>query len=69
MSLKIAEFAVSVDLDKVAQNEPPHLDLQCLPSSHWSFNMIKLGINIFWKFADENFDISFLIVKEWKKES
>ena len=30
---KIAEFANSVDLDEVAQNEPPHLDLHCLPSS------------------------------------
>ena len=30
---KIAEFANSLDLDEVAQNEPPHLDLHCLPSS------------------------------------
>ena len=30
---KIAEFANSVDLDVVAHYEPPHLDLQCLPSS------------------------------------
>ena len=30
---KIAEFAHSVDLDEVAHNEPPHLDLSCLPSS------------------------------------
>ena len=30
---KIAEFAHSVDLDEVAHNEPPHLDLHCLPSS------------------------------------
>ena len=29
---KIAEFANSVDLDEVAHNEPPHLDLHCLPS-------------------------------------
>ena len=29
----MAEFANSVDLDKVAQNEPPHLDIHCLPSS------------------------------------
>ena len=28
---KIAEFANSVDLDEVAHNEPPHLDLHCLP--------------------------------------
>ena len=27
---KIAEFANSVDVDEVAYNEPPHLDLQCL---------------------------------------
>ena len=27
------EFANSVDLDEVACNEPPHLDLHCLLSS------------------------------------
>ena len=30
---KIAKFANSVDFDEVAHNEPPHLDLYCLPSS------------------------------------
>ena len=30
---KIAEFANSLDLDEVAYNEPPHLDLHCLLSS------------------------------------
>ena len=30
---KIADFANSIDLDEVAQNEPPHLDLYYLPSS------------------------------------
>ena len=30
---KIAEYANSVDLDEVVNNEPPHLDLQYLPSS------------------------------------
>ena len=29
---KIAEFANSIDLDEVAHNEPPNLDLYCLPS-------------------------------------
>ena len=29
---KLAEFANSVDLDEVAHNEPPHLDLHCLRS-------------------------------------
>ena len=28
---KIAEFANSVDLDEVAHDEPPHLDLHCSP--------------------------------------
>ena len=27
-----AEFANSIDLDEVAHDEPPHLDLYCLPS-------------------------------------
>ena len=30
---KIAEFANSVDLDKVTHNESPQLDIHCLPSS------------------------------------
>ena len=30
--MKIVEFANSVDPDEVAHNEPPHLDLHCLPS-------------------------------------
>ena len=30
---KIAEFANSHDLDEVAHNEPPQLDLHCSPSS------------------------------------
>ena len=29
----MAEFANSVDLVEVAQNEPPHLDVHCLLSS------------------------------------
>ena len=31
--MKIVEFANNVDPDEVAHHEPPHLDLQCLPSS------------------------------------
>ena len=30
---KKVAFANSVNLDEVAHNEPPHLDLHCLPSS------------------------------------
>ena len=29
----MAEFENSADVDEVAQNEPPHLDPHCLPSS------------------------------------
>ena len=29
----MAEFANNMDLDEVAHNAPPHLDLHCLPSS------------------------------------
>ena len=29
-----SEFANSIDLDEVAHNELPHLDLPCLPSSN-----------------------------------
>ena len=30
---KIAEFANNVELDEVAHNETPHLNLHCLPST------------------------------------
>ena len=33
------EFANSVDPDEVALDEPPHLDLHCLPYSLQIFNM------------------------------
>ena len=59
-----AESANSVDHDEVAHNEPPHLDLHCLLSSLWILNMIWFGLNILWKFTDENFDLCFLVVKE-----
>ena len=31
--LKVIEFANHVDLDEAAHDEPPHLDLHCLPYS------------------------------------
>ena len=31
--MKTGEFANSIGLDEVAHNEPPILDLHCLPSS------------------------------------
>ena len=31
--MKILEFANSIDPDEVAHDEPPHLDLHCLPCS------------------------------------
>ena len=36
----MAEFESSVDLDEVAQKEPPQQDLHCLPSSLSIFNMV-----------------------------
>ena len=39
-AMKIAELANRVDLDEVAHFEPPHLDLNCLPSSIWILNNI-----------------------------
>ena len=45
--MKIIEFANSIDKDEVAQYEPPHLDLHCLPSSLGILSMICLGQNTF----------------------
>ena len=62
----MAEFANSIDLDEVAHYEPPQQDLHCLPSSLWILNMIWLVLNIFFlNFADENFVVCCLVVKEF----
>ena len=61
---KTAEFANSIDLDEVAHNEPPHLDLHCLPSSLCILNITSLALYIFLKFADEHFVVCFLVGKE-----
>ena len=45
----IAELANRVNLDEVAHNEPPHLDLHCFNSQY------DIAWTIFLKFADENF--------------
>ena len=45
--MKIAEFANRVDLDEVAHDEPPYLELHSLPSFLSIVNMIYLGLNIF----------------------
>ena len=45
----MAEFANTVDADKIAHNEPSHLDLQCLPSSLYAPNFEKVnGAYCFW---------------------
>ena len=33
LETKTAKFENSIDLDEVAHDEPPHLDLHCSPSS------------------------------------
>ena len=42
MKIRIVEFANSVDLNEAAHNEPPHLDLNCLPFSLSILKMIFL---------------------------
>ena len=61
---KISEFANNVDLDEVAHNEPPHPGLHCLHSSLRIPNMIQSGL-FFRKFADVNFVVCCLAVKEF----
>ena len=58
--MKKAELANSVDLDKVAQNEPPHLDLHYLPSSLWILMRYTLDLTFFFFF----FFFFFLIAGE-----
>ena len=38
---RLAELANTVDPDETAHYEPSHLDLQCLPSSLCTFNIIN----------------------------
>ena len=64
LTMKIAEYANSVDLDEVAQHEPPHLDLNCLPYSLGILNMIFSDLPYFGKFGDVNFVVCFLALKE-----
>ena len=65
-TLVIPEMALTLWLPEMKIAEPPHLDLHCLPSSLWILNIIKLLLNIFWKFADKNFVICSSVVKELK---
>ena len=55
------EFANNDDLNEVAHDEPPHLDLHCLPSGLWILNMIKLGLKIF-----ENLQTKILLSAFWQ---
>ena len=41
------ESANKIDPDEMAHNEPPHLDLPCLPSNLWILSMIWYGQNFF----------------------
>ena len=52
---KLAEFANSLDLNEVAHNEPPHLDLHSLPANLWILNMIWFGLNIFLRIRRRKF--------------
>ena len=47
----IAKFTNTVEPDETAHNELSHLDLQCLPSNLWFFNIIQFLLN-FRNFAD-----------------
>ena len=53
--MKIVDIANSVDLDEAVNNEPPHLNLHCLPSI-FEF-LIRQGLDkvFFVIFADVNF--------------
>ena len=61
--MKIVGFANGVGLDEVANNEPPHLDLHCLPSSLNSQHDIA-WTTFFLNFRDKKFVTCFLVVKE-----
>ena len=59
--MKLAKFANSVDPDKAALNEPPHLELHCFPCS---LSVLQYDItwpNIFLKFCSFNFVVCFFL--------
>ena len=61
---KIAELTNSVDPDEGAHYEPTHQNLHCLSSSLWIFNMMQLDKIIIKIFANVNFVVCFLALKE-----
>ena len=56
----IAEFANTADPDEMAHNEPSHLDLQCLPSKLWFFNIKQFLLKDCRNFADVILSSAFL---------
>ena len=52
-------FANTVDQDEMAHNQPPHLDLQCLPSCLRIFSIIQLEFKCMFYFADLFFSSDF----------
>ena len=57
----MVEFANSAGPDEAPHNEPPHLDLQCLPSSLQILNMIYLGQNPFFFLSLQTNFVSFKV--------
>ena len=55
-----AEFANAVDPDEMAHYEPSHLNLQCLPTGLWIFNMIQYELKDFLKNCRRNTIVCFL---------
>ena len=53
-------FANTVDQDEMAHNQPPHLNLQCLPSCLRIFCIIQLEFKRMFHFADLIFPTDFL---------
>ena len=52
---KLADLANSVDLDEVAHNEPPHLDLHCLPLVFELSILYSLDLTFFLKISRRKF--------------
>ena len=61
---KKAEFTNIIDPDEEAHYEPPHQDLQCFLLSLSILNIIQLEKTIIKLFADVNFVVCFLALKE-----
>ena len=71
LGMNTVEIANSLDLDEVAHNEPPHLDLQCLHSSlefSISYSLYQTFFFLsLWDLSDHSLHLRYSANNYWHK--